>query len=144
MKKLLIIFAFFGCALFSSQLNAQDYKVIVNKSNHVSSMTNRQISRIFLKKDVKWKNGINIIAIDQPHESAARVSFSEAIHGKGISAIKGYWQRMIFSGRSIPPTIKASDEEVLDFVKKNPDAIGYVSASAKLNEVKVLKITGEK
>jgi hypothetical protein len=49
-----------------------------------------------------------------------------------VSAVESYWQQAIFSGRSVPPLEKASDAEVLAFVRANPGAVGYVSGGADL------------
>ena len=144
MKKIIItifILTFTGVSL----LEAEDpsFKIIINKSNTVSSLTKKEISRLFLKKNTRWDNGHKVLPADQKADSSVRESFSKAIHGKGVSAIKSYWQRMIFSGRAIPPPEKSSDKEVLTYVMENTDAIGYVSASTKLDEVKIQQITVE-
>jgi hypothetical protein len=41
----------------------------------------------------------------------------------------------------VPPPQMKSDREVLDYVKANRGAIGYVSRRAPLKGVKVLKVT---
>jgi len=42
----------------------------------------------------------------------------------------------------VPPPEKASDDEVLDFVRMNSGAVGYVSPDADIGSgVKVLEIT---
>ena len=144
MKKIIIIIfilTFTGVSLLEAV--GLSFKLIVNKSNTVSSLTKGEISRIFLKKKTNWDNAHKILPADQKADSSVRESFSKAIHGKGIPAIKSYWQRMIFSGRAVPPPEKSSDKEVLTYVMENPDAIGYVSTSTKLDEAKIQQITVE-
>ena len=52
-----------------------------------------------------------------------------------------YWQKMIFSGREVPPPEKTSSAEVVAYVRANRGAIGYVAADAALGAgVRVLKI----
>jgi len=71
-----------------------------------------------------------------------RQAFTEAIHGKKVTNIKGYWRKMIFSGDAAPPPELASDSEVLSFVAANDDAIGYVSEKAPVgDDIKILEIT---
>jgi hypothetical protein len=56
--------------------------------------------------------------------------------------VKSFWQRQIFSGSGVPPQERASDEEVLDFVRANPGAVGYVSSDTPNGAgVKVLEVT---
>lgn len=141
MKKVTFLIAIFGFTLFSGLLHAQDYKVIVNSSNKVSSMTKTEVSKLFLKKNARWDNGKKVYPVDLVFNSNIRQAFSVEIHGKRVTAVKAYWQKMIFSGRAVPPPEKASDDEVIAYVRAKPDAIGYVSASAQTGAVKVLRIT---
>ncbi len=65
---------------------------------------------------------------------------SDVMNGRSAFALKTYWQRRVFSGRDTPPLEKASDEEVVAFVKANRGAIGYVAPSSPLAGVKVLEL----
>lgn len=38
------------------------------------------------------------------------------------------WTKKSFRDGLIPPAVKSSDPEVVEFVKKNPGAVGYVSS----------------
>lgn len=120
---------------------AQEYKIIVNAANPLSTITKERVSKLFLKKVTQWKNGKTALPVDLAETSPVRVKFSEEIHGKTVSSIRAYWQHKIFSGRGIPPPEKASDAEVLAYVMENPDAIGYISGTAAVDKVKVMKIT---
>jgi len=121
---------------------AQEFKIVINETNPTSSISKRDLSRCFMKQATNWISGQPVIPVDQAASSEVRQAFSEAIHGRSVSAIKSYWQREIFSGRSVPPAEKASDEEVLAFVRANPGAVGYVSADADVGTgVKVLRIS---
>ena len=94
-----------------------------------------------MKKTARWGNGRKILTVDQTKRTATRTLFTEEILGKRISQVTSYWQQMVFSGRAVPPPQKATDREVLDYVKANPDAIGYVSRAASLKGVKVVAVT---
>jgi len=127
--------------LASTNVWAQkSYKVIVNPSNPVSSMSREEVSRIFLKKTTKFSDGRSASAVDLPVNSPTRESFCKDVHGKSSSAVDAYWQQLIFSGRDIPPAQK-SESGVLEFVRSNENAIGYVSAGADTGGVKVINIT---
>jgi len=39
-----------------------------------------------------------------------------------------------------PPAVRRSDDEVLEFVRKTPGAVGYVSAGASLQGVKAVSV----
>ncbi len=127
-------------SILSAQLTP--YWVVVNRANPVSSISKDELSRLFLKKTVQWEHGEPVVVVDLPAESEARIAFSEAIHGRSVNRIKAYWQQLIFSGRAVPPTELSSDEEVLDFVSNNENAIGYVSGYAAIGgNIKVIRIS---
>ena len=118
------------------------YKVIVNKSNPIVTLTKSELSRLFLKKTIVWTGGGEVQPVDLGEDSDIRQVFSKQVLGKDISAVKGYWQQLIFTGRGVPPIEKQSETEVLAFVGANRNAIGYVSAAATLGpDVKIVKIT---
>ncbi len=120
---------------------ADEFRVVVNAANPVSSMTVTQVSRMLLKQDTQWSSGQPAMPVDQLDRSPVRAAFSKAVHGREVAAVKSYWQRMIFSGTAVPPPEKASDEDVLSYVRANPGAIGYVSAATALGSgVKVVAL----
>lgn len=122
----------------------QDFKVVINDSNSTNSIEKADLAKCFLKQVSMWISGQSVAPVDQAANSETRKAFSNEIHGRDVSAIKSFWQRQIFSGKGVPPPEKASDEEVLAFVRGNPGAVGYVSSSVDIGSgVKVLEITGE-
>ena len=60
--------------------------------------------------------------------------------GRSAKQIESFWQQQIFSGKDVPPEQKASDAEVIAWVKANPGAIGYVSAGSAVSGVTVVKV----
>jgi ABC-type phosphate transport system substrate-binding protein len=116
------------------------YKVIVNTDSDVTSLTKKQVSRLFLKKVTTWDNNVRVAPVDLPSNADTRGDFSKEIHGKSVSAVKAYWQQRIFSGRDVPPLEKDSDASVVAYVRSNPGAIGYVSVGADVKGVKVVDV----
>jgi len=111
---------------------AEEFVVIVNAANPVTSVGNAQLSSLFLKKITQWGGGLPAVPVDLGPESSVRESFSHQVHRKGTSAVKAYWQQMIFSGRDVPPPEKASAREVVAFVGANRGGVGYVPAGTAL------------
>ena len=105
------------------------FKIVVHRSNPTAELASSKTSRMFLKRITKWPDGTRIVPVDLKPQSPIRKQFSRTIHGKSVTAIKSYWQRMIFSGRDVPPQELAGDREVLDFVRHEPGAIGYVDCT---------------
>lgn len=111
---------------------APSFKVIVNASNPVSTISVKQVAKFFLKKESRWGNGTEVLPIDLTVESPAREGFSLAVLGKPTPAVKSYWQQMIFSGRGTPPMETSTEADVVAFVGSIAGAIGYVSGETPL------------
>jgi hypothetical protein len=126
----------------ASDLGAADgFEVVFNAANPVTSLPAAEVSRMFLHKALRWPGGGRVVPIDLPEDAPARDAFSRAVHGRRTSAIKGYWQALIFSGRDLPPPEKDTGE-LLGLVRSDVGAIGYVAPGTNLGEgVRVLKIT---
>ncbi len=116
------------------------YKVIANKSNAATSITKDEVASYLLKKKKTWASGAAVVPVDQRANSEVRKAFSSAVVGKSVGAVKSYWQQAVFSGKGTPPVEKANDQDVIDFVKANQGAIGYVSSGADISGVKELKV----
>ena len=117
-----------------STVAGQEFKVVINHANSTTSITKANLSDCFMKQaeTYTWISGHPLIPVDLAADSEARRAFSTEIHGRDVNAVKSYWQRQIFTGKAVPPQEKATDDEVLAFVRENPGAVGYVSASAEL------------
>lgn len=139
MKKIIILMCLIALAGISD-IVAQSFKVVVNNDNAITSLTNKEVSDLFLKKKSKWTTGAIAMPVDLSSGSAVREKFSQQVHGKNTAAIRNFWQQAAFSGTATAPAEKASDTEVIEFVKKNPGAIGYVSPSASTQGVKTITI----
>ena len=126
--------------LMPAPARADGYQVIANASVGAASLAKAQISQMFLKKLGKWPDGKPVVACDQAKSAAIRDAFSKAVHGRGAAAIVAFWQQQIFSGADVPPAEKATEAEVIAFVKATPGAIGYVSAGADLGGAKVITV----
>ena len=117
-------------------------RVVAHPSIEASALTRAEVSAIFMKRVRSWPDGSEILPVDQSPRSSAREPFSRSIHGKSVAYVTRYWQRLIFSGRGVPPPEKSSDEAVIEFVRARPGAIGYVRPSSlPAAGVKLIEVT---
>jgi ABC-type phosphate transport system substrate-binding protein len=116
------------------------YKVVVNHHNRQTSMSRKDLSAIFLRRRAQWPDGTTAWPVNLIESARARVDFTRDVHGRTVATVRNYWLQMLFSGRGVPPIEKATDQEVLDYVKSHPGAVGYVSVGAPTDEVKVLNL----
>jgi len=123
--------------VFSSSTQA-GISVIVSPDNETSSMSKEEVARLFLKKSKSFKSGEKAEPFDQGKGNDARISFYKNVVGKGPSQLMAYWSRMIFTGKGTPPKELDDNENVINFVSNNINAIGYIDASFVDSRVKVL------
>ena len=114
--------------------SAQGFTLVVNAANSAASISRDEAAMIFLKQKLTWSNGQRVQPIDLAKASGARVAFSKQVLGRTVSGVTSYWQGQIFAGGAQPPAEKATDAEILAFVRANPNAVGYVSTGTALPE----------
>jgi ABC-type phosphate transport system substrate-binding protein len=141
LNPLLALLAFAGSPVAPVAIPAQEFTVIVNAANPVTTLPKDEVARMFLKKTVTWESGEPIAAVELPSSTKAREAFARTVLNKSLAQVKSYWQQQIFSGRDVPPPEKQSDGDVLAFVRANANAIGYVAKGKDVGRgVKVLEI----
>jgi ABC-type phosphate transport system substrate-binding protein len=120
----------------------EKFRVIVNTSVPVATLRREEVARLFLKKTTEWPTGGKVRPIDLVATSPVRDAFSRTVLGKSAADVALLWQGLIFSGRDIPPPEKASQAEVVSYVRRNPGAIGYVAPDVPLVDgVKVVALS---
>jgi ABC-type phosphate transport system substrate-binding protein len=121
----------------------QRFVVVVHADNPATSMKRDDLSRLFFKRTSKWPGGLVALPVDLSANQELRIAFTSSVHGKSIGAVRAFWQQQIFSGRDVPPPEKGTQADVLEFVKANPGAVGYVAAGIPLIPgVKALAVEG--
>jgi len=116
------------------------YHVVVHPENPVASLDRRALARIFLKNTTRWEHDGEIHPVDQSPQSEVRRRFDEEVLGRSVAAVRNAWQQAIFSGRDVPPPELGSDAMVLDYVRRDPQAIGYVSGKAELRGARAIPV----
>lgn len=121
-------------------LAAQEFKLVAHPAFGVDAIDAATAQKVFLKQIARLAGGAAVTPVDQPASAAVREAFSRKVVGRPVGAVQQYWQQKIFSGGDVPPATKASDKEVVDFVRSTPGAIGYVAAGAATEGVKVVAL----
>lgn len=120
-----------GTLMFCSFSALANIAVIVNPAND-SSVNADEIVRIYTGRS----NAFN--AVNLAESVPLRAQFDEKGVGRTSAQLKAHWSKLVFTGKGTPPAELPSEEAVLDFVAKNPQAIGYVSADKVTSAVKVV------
>lgn len=126
----------------TAALRDSEFVIVVNANNPTIELPRGEVSRMFLKKDRSWGHGLTVEPVDQPQDEAVRQAFSIEIHRRSADTIEGYWNKVLFEGLGSPPPEVPGDGLVLDFVRRNRGAIGYVSAGTPMPKgVQVLEVS---
>jgi ABC-type phosphate transport system substrate-binding protein len=112
--------------------------VIVHPDSSETSLSAKQIKKIFMGKVKQTPSGQMVIAVDQPENSSATAEFNQKIIKKNAARIKAYWTKMIMSGKGSKPKVLANDDAIKKWIANNADAIGYIDSGAVDNFVKVV------
>mgnify|MGYP003423130474 FL=1 len=142
MKKLKLLAAVAATVLsLGTSIAAQAAVAIVaHPSNSVSGIRADDAQRIFLGKSGEFANGRRAVPVDQTPGTASRTKFMKAVIEKSEDELKGYWSKLMFSGKGQPPREVGDDAAVKAWVASNPDAIGYIDGKFVDGSVKVLFI----
>ncbi len=104
------------------------FKVVVNSQNSISVLSSAQLSNLYSRRTKTWDNGEPVQPVHQI-PNPVRDAFSRDVPGATT----------VSPGEAPTPAV-ASDRDVLAYVRLKPGAIGYVSASAPVDGVKVLSL----
>lgn len=107
-----------------------DIAVIVHPANPVQRLSNRQVAELYLGRARTFESGQYAVVIDRGREDPLRVQFFKDISGMSVAQVTAYWSRLQFTGQVQPPQNVQGDAAVLEQVRRNPAAIGYVSAAS--------------
>lgn len=118
--------------------HADDIAVIANPKAGFDSLTKAEARLLFLGKNKSLPSHQTAIPLMHVEASPLRIRFDRAVMDRDPKQSRAYWAQMIFTGRGKPPRQLNNDNEVKQEVSRNPDAIGYINASAVDNTVKVV------
>lgn len=116
-----------------------DVAVIVNKSNN-QTLDKKTIKRIYLNKAKTFANGNEIISAGLEADNVTTEEFNDKVLQKSAAQLKSYWAKLMFTGSGTPPTEFKTAQAVIDFVKSNANAIGFIDSSKATTEVKIVEI----
>jgi len=103
--------------------------VVVNATSSVNQLSQDEVINIFLGRYRRLPSGETAVPIDQPENSALRAEFYRKLVNKDLNEINAYWARLIFSGRTSPPTQASSGTEVITLLSASVSSIAYLERS---------------
>lgn len=130
-------------AAFAQKIPAAQDFVVIGNDIGIRSVAGAELSSIFRGKYSTWSNrqGTIIVLPSKKNPSAGVVALF--LYKTSIIGMQKYWFSQVFQGRSNAPSFLDSDDEIIEYVEKNPGAIGIirkVSVTPKLNPNRIILI----
>ena len=128
-------------AAFATSARA-DFYVVAQSANPQHALTQKEAVDMFMGRSRSFTNGDFALIFDLPRDNPKRAAFYQALTGMSPAQVNSYWSRLMFSGQSMPPQPLPDETAMIDIVKRNPSALGWLSkepADKQLRTLLVLK-----
>ncbi len=117
---------------------ARDVAVITDKANPLSTISNKDLSKLLRTDTPKWPDGKRVIVFLSDLNSADTKVLLEKTYNMTPAELKSF-----AGGQRGGIVILSTDEEVVKAVAGQPGAIGVVNVYSINSAVKVLKVDGK-
>lgn len=112
--------------------------VIVHPESGVTSLTRAEVIHLFMGRQKRLPSGAAALTVDLGGALQDKAFFYAALVNKDLAEVNSYWARLVFSGQGSPPRQAESVQDMLEIVRSNKGAIGYIEADAVVPEVRVV------
>lgn len=126
MKQLLLTITLLAFSIFPAY--AGDIVVIVNAENSTPELSRRDLIDLYMGKKLAFPSGESAVAYDLKMDSEVREQFYRFLVNKSVAQVNAYWARLLFTGRVKPPQEVADSQSIVEQVKTNQSAIGYIDS----------------
>src|SRR5579863_751595 len=133
----LITAAFAVCGALSAR--AVEVKIIANQSVTTDSISAGELKSVFLLQRKALQDGSMVVPVVQK-SGATQESFLREFMDRNPEEIRTYYYGLVFTGKGLMPKGFHSDAEVVAYVARTREAIGYVSNAANSEGVKILAV----
>lgn len=124
----------------TTQGAAAEVVVVVHKSNSLSSISENELSSIFLGNKALWKNNERIDIGMLTTKSEDVEEFLREICHKSIKRYNAHWMKHVFSGSGTSPQQFRNSNAAMYFVDSNKNAIAVIDKSKVQGNVKIITV----
>ena len=115
------------CLGASHELRAQSVEIIVNPGVAKISLDRDLLRAIFTMRLRSWPNGSPVRVFVLPDSDPISDRFYREQLGMYSYVLRSAWDRMVYTGTGLAPTVVQSEKEMRERVRGTPGAIGYVA-----------------
>ena len=108
------------------QESAHSVDVIVSPSLLRTKLDRRLLRAVFTMRLRQWPDGSPIRVFVLPDDDPLSDQFYRERLGMYSYVLRRAWDRMVFTGTGLAPTVVQTEKEMIERVRSTPGAIGYV------------------
>lgn len=117
-----------------------EFVVIVAAHSPVTTLTSNEVADIYLGRLNRLPDGRTVVPVDRVESDAVQKAFYREILQRNAAQLRAHWSRLVFTGRGKPPRQLRSGTDCVEFVARNPSAIGFVEPALVTASVRVVRI----
>ena len=110
----------------SSQNNTFAVDVIVSPSLAEITLDRSLLRAVFTMRVREWPDGTPVRVFVLPDDNPLSDRFYRERLGMYSYVLRRAWDRMVFTGTGLAPTVVRSESEMIELVRSTPGAIGFV------------------
>jgi hypothetical protein len=95
---------------------------VIGNNTGLKSISEQTAIEYFKARNNLWPSNKAVIICLPSTQSAEAAEVCSKIYGKSATEVQKFWLAEVFKGRSRSPHFGESDEEIIDYVKRNPGA----------------------
>ena len=111
----------------SHELRAQSVQILVNPDIANVPLDRDLLRAVFTMRLRSWPNGPAVRVFVLPDSDPVSDRFYREQLGMYSYVLRSAWDRMVYTGTGLVPTVVRSEQEMRERVLATPGAIGYVS-----------------
>jgi hypothetical protein len=111
----------------SHEIRAQSVEIIVNPAVSSVQLDRDVLRAIFTMRLRSWPDGPAVRVFVLPDGDPVSDRFYREQLGMYSYVLRSAWDRMVYTGTGLAPTVVRSEKEMRERVLATPGAIGYVS-----------------
>lgn len=135
----LLLAALFFLAPQSLPAEGPSLVIVANGSASITEIAQDDLREVFLGSKYSLPNGAKVAPV-LLKGGPVHDSFVKSYLGKTAEGFRTWWLQIVFTGQGLLPKTFTSEADLVDYVGRTRDAIGYVSRTSIRGNVKSVPV----
>jgi hypothetical protein len=138
MMKIKLIILLWLCAIQAPLLHSECI-LIVSKESSITKVNSTELKRFFYGR-TKMISGEKFTFVVQKSTNEIHVNFLHKFLNRTTQQFSKVWKKLIFTGKARNPKTLDSDEQVIEYISKNKNCIGYIDSKNLKDNIKKFEV----